>query len=59
MKIVAINKLSEKWKIWSVEMPNAPYSTRYIELGSKIILHKVPSLSNIHFQDDKYLPDDQ
>ena len=28
MKVIAINKHSVKLKDWSVEMPNAPYSTR-------------------------------
>jgi len=27
--MIAINKHSSKLKIWSVEMPNAPYSERY------------------------------
>jgi len=29
MKIIAINIHSSKLKVWSVEMPNAPYSNRY------------------------------
>ena len=29
MKMIAINKHSGKLKIWSVKMPNAPYSGRY------------------------------
>jgi len=28
MKIIVINKHTGKLKIWSVEMPNAPYSNR-------------------------------
>jgi len=33
MKIVAINKHSSKLKIWRVEMPNAPYSTRCVSFN--------------------------
>ena len=29
MNMIAINKCSSKLKVWSVEMPNAPYSKRY------------------------------
>ena len=28
MKVIALNKHSNKLKDWSVEMPNAPYSKR-------------------------------
>ena len=31
MKVVAVKKDSSKLKIWSVEMPNAPYSNRYLQ----------------------------
>jgi hypothetical protein len=31
MKVIAIKKHSSKLKIWSVEMPNAPYSNRYLQ----------------------------
>jgi hypothetical protein len=31
MKMIATNKHSSKLKIWRVEMPNAPYSNRYVE----------------------------
>jgi len=30
--MIAINKHSTKLKIWSVEMPNAPYLERYAQL---------------------------
>jgi hypothetical protein len=29
MKMIAINKSSDKLKVWSVKMPNAPYLNRY------------------------------
>jgi len=29
MKMIALKKLSSNKKDWSVEMPNAPYSSRY------------------------------
>ncbi len=32
MKVIAINKHSSKLKIWSIEIPNAPYSNRYVQL---------------------------
>ena len=31
MKMVAIIKHSNKLKVWSVKMPNAPYSNRYLQ----------------------------
>ncbi len=33
MKVIAINKNSSKVKIWSGEMPNAPYSNRYMAIN--------------------------
>jgi hypothetical protein len=35
MKMIAINKHSSKLKVWSVEMPNAPYSNRYGQVKRK------------------------
>jgi len=32
MKMIAINKHSGELKIWSVEMPNAPYLNRWASL---------------------------
>ncbi len=32
MKMVAINRHSSKLKIWSIEMPTAPYLNRYAQL---------------------------
>jgi len=29
--MIAIRKQSSKLKVWSVEMPNAPYSNRYVQ----------------------------
>jgi hypothetical protein len=35
MMIIAINKHSAKPKIWSVEMPTAPYLNRYGQLANE------------------------
>ena len=34
MNILAINEISRNLKDMSVEMPNAPYSNRYVALGT-------------------------
>ena len=31
--MMALNKYNRKLKIWSVKMPNAPYSRRYVVLS--------------------------
>jgi len=33
--MIAINKHSSKFKDWSVEMPNAPYSNRWLQYEQK------------------------
>jgi hypothetical protein len=43
MKMIAIEKIRSKLKVWSIEMPNAPYSNRYLQARSKVqknIIHK-------------------
>ena len=40
MKMVAINKHNGKLKNWSVEMPNAPYLNRYVQLKMNVIENK-------------------
>lgn len=37
MKIVAINKIYDKLKVSSVEMPNVPYSNRYGQIETSEI----------------------
>lgn len=33
--MIAIKKQKSKLKVWSVEMPNAPYSNRWLQLKKK------------------------
>ena len=48
MKMIAINKHSSKLKKWSVEMPNAPFSNRYLQANEhKPIRKKMKTSSKI------------
>ena len=38
--MIAINKLSSKLKNWSVEMPNAPYLNRCVQLGESFQINR-------------------
>ena len=39
--MIAINKHSSKPKDWSVKMPNAPYSNRYVKCLEKNYVAKI------------------